>query len=139
MRISSRRRDGQINSSLSLRTTAEKGKPLILATVRMTIPPQKRDEALRILKSTAEQCRVLSSCLHCHIYQDVQENNAFLFEECWKTQEDLDQHLRSNEYHHVLLVMEMADEQPEIRFDIIASSSGIETIEKARSSTLKIL
>jgi hypothetical protein len=31
--------------------------------------------------------------------------------------------------------MEMAIEQPEIRFDTIAHSTGIETIEKARKYT----
>ena len=101
----------------------------------MTIPQKKRDEALKILKSTAEQCRVLSGCLGAHIYEDVQEDDVLMFEGRWRSQEDLDEHLRSNEYHHVLLVMEMATEHPEIRFDIIASSSGIETIEKARCSS----
>jgi hypothetical protein len=32
------------------------------------------------------------------------------------------------------MVMEMAIKQPEIRFDTISSSAGIEIIEKARSS-----
>jgi hypothetical protein len=35
----------------------------------------------------------------------------------------------------VLLVLEMALKPPEIRFDTVSSSSGIEIIEKARSHT----
>jgi hypothetical protein len=35
----------------------------------------------------------------------------------------------------VLLVVEMATKPPEIHFDTIAHSSGIETIEKARNHT----
>jgi len=46
---------------------------------------------------------------------------------------ELERHLHSDKYHKVLLVLEMALKQPEIRFDIISSSTGIETIEKARS------
>jgi hypothetical protein len=41
-------------------------------------------------------------------------------------------HLRSDEYRNLLLILEMALEQPEIRFDTISGSTGIETIEKAR-------
>ncbi len=41
-------------------------------------------------------------------------------------------HLRSDEYRNLLLVLEMALKEPEIRFDTISSSTGIETIEKAR-------
>ena len=55
-----------------------------------------------------------------------------MFEEIWRTEEDLEDHLRSDEYLNVLLVLEMALKEPEIRFDTISSSTGIETIEKAR-------
>jgi len=107
---------------------------MVLATVRLTIPPQKRDEALKILRLTAEQCRIWPSCLSCRIYEDVQEHNVLMFEQRWGSQEDLERHLRSDEYYNVLLVMEMALEQPDIRFDTISESTGIETVEKARNS-----
>jgi hypothetical protein len=32
-------------------------KYMILATIRMTVPPQKRGEAFKIFRSVAEQCR----------------------------------------------------------------------------------
>jgi len=105
---------------------------MILATVRMAIPPQKRDEALKILRLTADQCRVRPSCLSCRIYEDVLEQNVLMFEERWGSQDDLERHLRSEEYYRVLLVMEMALKQPEISFDTILGSTGIETVEKAR-------
>ncbi len=108
---------------------------MVLATIRLMIPPQKRDEALKILKSAAVQCGVTPSCLSCHIYADVQEENVLMFEQGWRSQEDLERHLRSDEYYRVLLVMEMALEQPEIRFDTISGSTGIETVEKARNPT----
>ena len=107
---------------------------MVLATIRMIIPPKKREEALRILRAMGEQCKVHSSCLGCHVYEDVQEHNVIIFEEMWNTEEDLAQHLRSEEYHDVLLVMEMALKHPEVRFNTVATSTGIETIEKARSS-----
>jgi len=108
---------------------------MFLATIRMSIPAKKVSEALRILRSMAEDCRVHSGCLGCHIYQDVQEDNVFLFEEMWSNEDDLAQHLRSEKYRNVLLVLEMALKQPEIRFDTISSSAGIEAIERARSFT----
>jgi quinol monooxygenase YgiN len=112
----------------------KRDKHMILATVRMAIPPQKRDEALKILRLTAEQCRLRPCCLSCRIYEDVQENNVLMFEQSWRSLDDLERHLRSDEYYKVLLVMEMALKQPDIRFDTISGSTGIETVEKARSS-----
>ena len=108
---------------------------MILANVRMTISPQKRDEALRILRSTAEGNRVLPGCLSCRIYEDAQEGNVIMFEELWRNEEELEQHLRSEEYRKVLLLMEMALQPPEVRFNRVSSWSGIEIIEKARTTT----
>jgi quinol monooxygenase YgiN len=106
---------------------------MILATIRMKVPPKNHDEALTILRSTAEWSKVKHGCLSSRIYEDVYESHVLMFEEHWRTEEDLESHLRSDEYRKVLLVLEMALRQPEIRFDTISSSTGIETIEKARS------
>ena len=106
---------------------------MVLVTIRMAIRSKKYDEALKILRSTAEWSRIKPGCLSSRIYDDVQEDNVLMFEEIWRSEEDLEHHLRSDEYLKVLLVLEMAVKQPEIRFDTISSSTGIETIEKARS------
>jgi quinol monooxygenase YgiN len=58
-----------------------------------------------------------------------------MVEEVWKSQEDLDRHLRSDDYRNMLFVTEMALEPPEIRFQTISHSAGIEIIEKARGCT----
>ncbi|NWF57372.1 MAG: antibiotic biosynthesis monooxygenase [Syntrophaceae bacterium] len=108
-------------------------KHLIQATIRMALPPQKSGEALRIFKAITEQCLDEPGCLSCHIYGDLQEKNVFMLKEVWRSEEDLDLHLRSEEFRNLLLILEMALEPPEIRFDTISSSTGIETIEKARN------
>jgi quinol monooxygenase YgiN len=58
-----------------------------------------------------------------------------MVEEVWKSQENLDRHLRSDDYRNMLFVTEMALEPPEIRFQTISHSAGIEIIEKARGCT----
>jgi len=107
---------------------------MVTATIRMTIPRKKRDEALKILRSMAAQSEVHSGFLGCHIYEDVQEDNVLMLEEVWRNEEDLAQHLRSEKYRDVLLVMEMALKHPEVRFNTVSTSTGIETIERLRSS-----
>ena len=106
---------------------------MILATLRMAIPLQKRGEALKVLKSMVAGNRAQPDCVFCRICEDALEDNVLQFEEMWRTKEEFERYLRSDKYHKVLLVLEMALKQPEIRFDIISSSTGIETIEKARN------
>jgi len=110
---------------------------MILATIRMNISPQKRAEALKILRSIVEENRILPDCLRCQIYEDLQDDNIILYEEMWKSEEEMENHLRSEEYRKVLLVMEMAVSHPEVGFNTFTSSTGIETIEKARRFTYR--
>jgi quinol monooxygenase YgiN len=105
---------------------------MIHSTLRIVADAEKWEEALAILCPLAERTRVESGCIICRIYQDTQVKYSIMLEERWKDEEDLNRHLRSDEYRNVLLVMDMAVEQPEIRFETILRTSGIEIIEKAR-------
>jgi quinol monooxygenase YgiN len=105
---------------------------MILATIRMTIPPQRRGDILKILKSMARETRIQPGCLSSRIYLDANEEAVCMFEEVWSNQDHLDRHLRSEDYRHMLLVMEMADEPPEIKFQTISNQAGLEVVEKAR-------
>jgi len=71
--------------------------------------------------------------MSCHIYGDLQDKKVLVIEEVWTAEEGMDFHIRSDEYRNLLIVLEMAAKQPEVRFHTISNSTGIETIEKARS------
>jgi PTH1 family peptidyl-tRNA hydrolase len=105
---------------------------MIHATIRMTLPARKAEEAEEILGFVAERTRIQPGCISFRLYHDAQEQNVIMVEGVWRSQEELESHLRSEEYRNVLLVVEMASQEPEIRFDEISQSTGLETIEKAR-------
>jgi quinol monooxygenase YgiN len=108
---------------------------MVRSTIRMLIPVKKQSEALEILGSMTEQIQFEPGCISCRLYRDVHEERALMLEEIWTSEKDLQRHLQSDKYRKVLLVVEMAAEPPDIRFDTIAHSSGVETIEKARNQT----
>jgi quinol monooxygenase YgiN len=110
---------------------------MVKATIRMTIPAKRRGGVLEILSSVAERSRFEPGCLACRVYQDVEAEPVIVLEQLWESREELDRHLRSDEFRKVLLVVEMSLEPPEIRFDEISGSTGVETIEKARKETRK--
>ena len=106
---------------------------MVRSTIRMLIPVQKQNEVLEILGSMTEQIQFEPGCISSRLYRDVQENRALMLEEIWSSEKYLQRHLSSDKFHTVLLVVEMAAEPPEIRFDMISYSTGIETIEKDRA------
>jgi quinol monooxygenase YgiN len=108
-------------------------KPMIHSTLRIVTDPAKLLEAFAILLSMSERIRIMSGCIVCRVYRDAQEDCSLMFEEIWMSEEDLNMHIRSEEYRNVLLVMEMAVEKPEIRFETVSQVTGMETIEKVRT------
>ena len=105
---------------------------MIQSTIRIVLPGNRLKEATAILGPMAERTRTERGCLGCHLHRDVLEENVLIFEESWASHADMERHLRSQEYRHLLLVMEMGLEKPEVRFDTVERSSGIETIKQAR-------
>jgi len=108
---------------------------MIHASIRMKFASDKLAEASEILCAIVERTRVGPGCLGCDIYQDLLDPGALLFEQWWKTQADLDRHLRSDLYRRVILVMEMAFKYPVVRFSEINKTAGMETVKNSRWGT----
>jgi quinol monooxygenase YgiN len=108
---------------------------MVHATIRLEMSSGAAKEALEILRPLVERTRVEPGCIGCRIYRDLEKDHSILIEETWNSQEDLERHLRSSDYQRVLLVVEMAKGQPEIRFSTISHTSGFEAIAEARSHT----
>ena len=105
---------------------------LVHATIRVLLPAKKRKEARVILESLIEQTKLEPGCLGCRLYQDVLEERALMIEALWASEKDHHRHLRSDKFRTVLLVIEMAAAPPEIRFETVLTSTGMETIRNAR-------
>ena len=109
----------------------------ILSTFRMLIAADKQIDALKILRSVALQVRDEPDCLSCSISRDAENTDVLTYQEYWRSEESLSKHICSREYRNLLLVMEMSLEKPEVRYDTVSCSTGIETIAKIRSVSPK--
>ncbi len=106
---------------------------MIRFAIRMLIPLEKQSEALEILGAMIEEIQFEAGCVSCRLYRCVKDKRAIMLEGFWSCEEDVRRHLRSKKFSRILLVMEMASEFPEIRFDMLSETSGVETIENARA------
>lgn len=104
----------------------------IRSTIRMLIPLNKQSEALEILGMVCAQVQYEPSCISSRLYRGVDDVRAVMIEEFWESDQDILYHLQSDAYRRVLMVIEMAEEPPDIRFDTIAHSNGVEFIENVR-------
>jgi len=105
---------------------------MVQAVLRLKVIPENKDKAVEIINFILERIRVESGCASCHFYQDTASKGEFMLWQEWKTRADLERHIRSEEFRHILALIELASEPPEIRFNTISKEDGVETIESVR-------
>ena len=106
---------------------------MIETTIKMTVPVEKRREVLQTIKAILGPIRRERGCITCNCYVDVEDEGVFIIEQEWKTREDLDSHLRSDHFSVLNGAMKLLRAEPDIRFNTIASTAGLEAIIAARA------
>ena len=82
-----------------------------------------------------EPARVERGCLSYCLYEDVENRNAFVLLEEWATQEDLECHIHTDNHLRLLTLMDLLSEQPELRFNTVSHTAGMELIGDVLSKT----
>jgi len=105
---------------------------MVIKTLRMVVKNEKRDEVVQTVRGILEPTRWMhSGCVSYRFYQDIEDENAFILVGEWKTQEDLEEHLRTSIFKKLLMVMDLSKESPEIKFNTILYTAGIEIVKRA--------
>ena len=112
--------------------TNRKVATLITSTIRITASENPDGEIVRVLRSLIEPTRVETGCISCGLYKDLHDPGIIVWVEEWKTQEDLERHLRSRQYKKVLAAFDMSSSQPEMRFNTVVETKGMQLIADAR-------
>jgi quinol monooxygenase YgiN len=100
----------------------------------MTAQPQKRTELLEALQGMLEPTRIERGCLSYSLYESVEDRNVLLLVEEWKTQDDLDRHIRTDGQKRLLSLMDLLSKPPQWKFNTVLSTAGMELIKKVLST-----
>lgn len=104
---------------------------MIITSLRIMIPSERRDEILRTMRSLLGPIRVKPGCIGCTLYQETENENAVALVEEWESPQHLENHIRSYEYRIILELMDMSSTLPELKF-ATTSMSAMETIRSVR-------
>ncbi len=102
---------------------------MILVTLRMTVRPEKRHDVLEAMRGMLEPTRVERGCLSYRLYEEVENRDALILVEEWETQENLESHLLTDNQRRLFELMELSNEQPELRFNTVSHTAGMDLIE----------
>ena len=106
---------------------------MIVGTLRLVPAPDRRAEVLEVLRAIQGPAMAQPGCVACHIYEEQGSEPAVVLVERWESQAALEAHLRSEPYRRILGAVELSGGPPEVCFDFVASSEGMELIERSRT------
>jgi quinol monooxygenase YgiN len=109
---------------------------MIQASFRIVAPEDKREEILDVLLCLKGPTEVAKGCRACRILQDAEDNHVLTYLAQWDTEQEIEEHLRSERFRRLLPYIEMSLEPPEVDFSTIEQIRGIEFLVAALSANL---
>jgi quinol monooxygenase YgiN len=106
---------------------------MIVGTLRILPSPNRRGDVLEVLQSVQGHVLAQEGCSAFDIFEGQGPEKAVVLVERWDTQATLEAHLRSEEYRRILGAIELSGGPPEVRFDSVSATEGMELIERARN------
>jgi len=107
---------------------------MIITTIRMMVPHEKRQELLQTVSMLAGTVRKERGCQACDFYIDTENADSFLLMEEWNTQEDFDRHVRAAAFSALLGALTLLNERPDVRINAVADTAGMEKIKAMRAA-----
>ena len=105
---------------------------MVIVIMKMNARPGKRRELKQTLLALIEPTRKKKGCLSHDIFQDIENDNRLNLVEVWESQEDFDDHLRSDHFTVLMGTRSLLSRAPEIAMSEVSSSAGWEAVEARR-------
>jgi quinol monooxygenase YgiN len=106
---------------------------VIVGTLRIRPAPHRHAEVLEIFQAIQGPLLAQPGCVACHIYEEPGPARAIVLVERWESQAELEAHLRSEAYRQILGAIELSGGPPEVCFDYVSATDGMDLIERARN------
>ena len=108
---------------------------MVLFKLKVALPYSKREEVIELFNTFLAHVMFLPGLTDAGIYTDIDGDEIILLEE-WRSKEEMERHLRSEEFKNVIAVMEFAKEQPDVQFVLASTTKGIEWLQELRAFEL---
>jgi quinol monooxygenase YgiN len=101
---------------------------MILVSIRMKVPSEKRMELLQTMTSLSGSMRMGKGCRFCDFCQSIEDENRLFLLEGWDTRKNLMTHLKSDHFRVLRGAMNLLKEPYEMMFLTVFHPEGMEEI-----------
>ena len=109
--------------------------PMVRLTVALHAASARlAQELLDTLRFLMTSTRLEEGCQECHAWIDPDFTVHYL--ERWATEEDMRRRVRSPSFTSLLVVMEHARDTPQVQFDFVTTTRGLDFVAEVRGEPL---
>lgn len=99
--------------------------------VRIVAPAEKIQEVVDVLRCLKGPTEVSKGCRTCQVLQDADDEGMLTYLVQWDTQDEAEEHFRSERFRRLLPYLEMSVEPPEVDVSAIDRIGGLEFLVAA--------
>lgn len=105
---------------------------MVTVTLWFKVPSEKRKDFLDSARLLIEPTQIQPGCTSCTLYQNLSDPDAIFLVEEWESREELDRHIKSEQFRIILSLMEFSSDYPEFKINTISETEGLEAVQKVR-------
>jgi quinol monooxygenase YgiN len=105
---------------------------VVRLAVVLSAPERGSQQLLHALRFLALPTSFEPGCLGCRVSTEDDDRLLVRYEEEWATEEAMRLHVRSERFTRILEVLESALEPPEVKFDFVSETRGLDYVEEVR-------
>jgi len=94
--------------------------------------PGYRDKVIQSLARVVGPTHAVTGCISCRLYQELENDDGLLVVMEWRDEQSLVDYLQGEEVRIILSALEYSRDQPQVLFDTVTDSKGIEFIADCR-------
>jgi quinol monooxygenase YgiN len=106
---------------------------LIVFSMQIVAPDERRTALLRALGSMLGPTRVAPGCRDARLYSDLDRRKTLLLVEEWESREQFDRSLDMSKLNAIVAAIELSSDAPVIRVDAVEREEGVDALALHRS------
>jgi quinol monooxygenase YgiN len=107
----------------------------VVATVQIPTSSECVDDVIATLRSVVGPSLANRTCSECRVLRDASDELFVLYYERWESFSAFERHVRSDLYRRVLVAIDMASEPPDVRFECLNTTWGLDLVGRLRKAT----
>jgi quinol monooxygenase YgiN len=106
---------------------------LIVFSMQIVAPDERRTTLLRSLGAMLGPTRVAPGCLDARLYSDLDKRRTLLIVEEWESREKFERNLDMAKLNAIVAAIDLSSEPPVVRVDTVEREEGVEALALHRS------